>query len=124
MQVYNELVMLKGVVTLLCVLSNTSMTVLICCLFTCMAYLVTFSIEMTGTKISCCWVCVSMSWSTLPLTSLMYLVVVVLVSQLRAFPKKGKRLLLVHVLRCDIPLIEGSLLRSWVAVSMSSLKAV
>ena len=94
MQVYIELVMLTIVVMLLCVLSIASMAVLMCFLLTCVAYLVAFSIEMTCTKVSYCWVCVSVSWFTLFLMSFTSLVVAVLVSQLRTSPKKGKRLLL------------------------------
>ena len=116
-----KLVMLKSVMMSLCVLSTTFMTALMCCLFTCMAYLVTFSIEMTHTKVSYCWVCVLVSWLILLLMSLTSLVIAVPVSQLRMSLKKVKRLLLAHLLKGDIPLIEGSLLRSWVTVSMSGL---
>ena len=111
MQVYIELVMLKSVVTSLCVLSAVSMSVLMCFLLTCMAYLVTFSIEMTYTSVSCCWVCASISCLTLFLMSFTPLVVAVLVSQLRASPKKVKRLLFAHLLKGDMPLKEGSLFR-------------
>ena len=56
--------------------------------------------------------------------SLTSLVAAVLVSQWRASPKKGKRLLLVHLLKVDMPLKEGSLFSSWVAVRMSGLYGV
>ena len=121
LQLYNELVRLKSVVTLLFVLSTACMTALICCLLTCMAYLVMFSFKMTCTNVSSCWVCVLVSCLTLLLMSLTSLVVAVLVSQLRASPKKGKRLLLVHLLKSDIPLKEGSLISSCVTVSISGL---
>ena len=49
------------------------------------------------------------------------LVVAVLLSQLRVSPKKGKRLLLVHLLKGDMPLKEGSLFSSLIAVSMRGL---
>ena len=98
--------MLKSMVTSLCVLSTASMTALMCCLLTCMAYLV--SIEMTCTNVSYCCVCVLISWFTFFLMSLTSLVMAVLVSQLRASPKKGKRLVLVHLLKGDMPLKEGS----------------
>ena len=52
------------------------------------------------------------------------LIMAVPVSQLRASPKKGKRLLLVHLLRGDMLLKECSLFSSWVAVSMRSLYEV
>ena len=121
MWVYIELMMLKSVVTALCVLSTVALTVLMCCLLTCVAYLVAFSIEMTCTNVSCCWVCVSISWLTLFLISLTSLVLAVPVSQLRAFLKKGKRLLLVHLLKGDMLLKEGSLFSGWVAVHMRGL---
>ena len=109
MWVHIELVMLKSVVTSLCVLSTASMIVLMCCLLTCMKYLVTFSIEMTCTNVSCCWVCVSISWLTIFLMSFTSLVMAALASQLRASPKKGKRHLFAHLLKGHMPLKEGSL---------------
>ena len=115
--------MLKSVAMSLCVLSIASITVLMCCLLTCMAYLVTFSIETTCTKVSC-WVCVLISWLILFLMFLISLVMVVPVSQLRASPKKGKRLLLLHFLKGDTPLKEDFLLNSWVAVSMRFLGCI
>ena len=121
MQVYIELVMLKSVVTSLCVLSTASMTALMCCLLTCVAYLVTFSIEMTCTDVSCCWVCVMISWLTLFLMSLSSLVVAVSVNQLRVSPKKGKTFPLVHLLKGDMSLKEGSIFNSRVTVRMSGL---
>ena len=117
-------VMLKSVVMSLCVLSTASMTALMCCLLTCMAYLMTFSIEMTCTNVSCCWVCVSISWLTLFLMSLHLWSWLFLVSQLRASPKKGKRLLFMHFLKGDIPLKEGSLFSSWVPMWVWGLRCI
>ena len=48
----------------------------------------------------------------------MYLFMAVPVSQLSVSPKKGKRLILVHFLKGDMPLKEGFLLSSWVTVSV------
>ena len=125
MWVYIKLVMLKSVVTSLCVLWTASMTVLMCCLLTFMAYLVMFSMEMTCTKVSCCWVwvCISMSLLTLLFMSLTSLVITALVSQLRASPQKGfsERFLLVHLFKVHMQLNKGSLFSSWVAVSLSGL---
>ena len=100
--IYIELLMLKSAVMSLCFLSTTSMTALMYCLLTCVAYLVTFSIKMTCTNVSRCCVCVSISWLTLFLMSLTSLVMVVPVSQLRESPKKGKRLLVAHLLKSDM----------------------
>ena len=94
---------------------------LICCLFTCMVYLVTFKTNIICTRVSCCLCCVAISWLTLFFMLLTSLVVAVPVSQLSAFPKKGKMLLLVHLLKDDMPLKIGSLLRSWVVVKMRGL---
>ena len=121
MWVYIQLVMLKSVATSLCVLSTSSMTILMCCLLTCVAYLVMFSIEMTCTNVSFCWVCVLISWLTLFLMSLTSLIMAVLVSQLRASHKKGKRLLLVCLLKGDMPLKESPLFNSGIAIRMSGL---
>ena len=51
--------------------------------------------------------------------SLMSLAIAVLVSQIRVSQKTGNRLLLVHLLKGDMPLKEGSLFSSKVAVSIS-----
>ena len=76
---------------------------------------------MTCTNVSCCWVSVSISCLTFFVMSFTSLVMVVLVSQLRASPKMGKRLPLVHLLKGDVPLKEGSVFSSWVAVSIRGL---
>ena len=60
-------------------------------------------------------------WLTLFLMSFTSLVMAVLVSQLRASPKKGKRLLFTHLLKGDMPLKRGSLFSGWVAASMRGL---
>ena len=77
-----------------------SMRLLILCLFTCVAYRVTFNIEAMWTRVLCCDVCVAMSWFILVLMLCISLVVAVPVSQLRAAPRKGSRLLLHCVLVC------------------------
>ena len=105
----------------LCVLLTACITALPCCLLTCMVYLLMFSIEMTFTNVSSSWVCVLISWLTLLLMSLKSLVMAALVSQLRVSPQKGKRLLLMHIPRGDMPLNEGSLFSRWVGVSMRGL---
>ena len=66
------------------------------CLLTCVAYLVTFNIETMWTRV--CDVCVAVSWFILVLMLWISLVVAVPVSQLRAAPRKGSRLLLHCVL--------------------------
>ena len=75
-----------------------SMRLLMLCLLTCVAYLMTFNIETMWTRVLHCNVCVAMSWFILILMLCISLLVVVPVSQLRAAPRKGSRLLLHHVL--------------------------
>ena len=72
----------------------TSIKVLILCLLTCVAYLVTFSIDMMCTRVSCCDDCVAISQFIHVLMLFMSFVVAVPVSQLRASPRKGSKLLL------------------------------
>ena len=83
------------------VVHMASMRLLMLCLLTCVAYLVTFNIETMWTRVLHCDVCVAMSWFILVLMLWISLVVVVPVSQLRASPRKGSRLLLHHVLVCS-----------------------
>ena len=64
------------------------------CLFTCVAYRVTFKMETMWTRVSCCEDCVAISWLILVLILCISLVVAVPVSQLSAVPRKGNRLLL------------------------------
>ena len=61
-----------------------SMRLLMLCLLTCVAYLVTFNIETMLTRVLHCEVCVAMSWFILVLMLCISLVVAVPVSQLRA----------------------------------------
>ena len=71
----------------------TSIKVLILCLFTWVAYLVTFSIDVMCTRVSCCDDCVVISQFICVLMLFMSFVVAVPVSQLRASPRKGSKLL-------------------------------
>ena len=81
--------------------------VLILCLLTCMAYLVTFSIDMMYTRVSCCDDCVAISWFIHVLMLFMSFIVTVPVSQLRASPRKGSKLLLLQMCVCDCQSKEG-----------------
>ena len=83
------------------VVRTASMRLLMLCLLTCVAYLVTFNIETMWTRVLHCDVCVAMSWFILALMLWISLVVAVPVSQLRASPRKGSRLLLCRVLVCS-----------------------
>ena len=78
-----------------------SMRLLMLCLFTCVAYLVTFNIETIWTKVLHCEDCVAMSWFILVLIQYISLVVAVPVNQWRAVPRKGNKLLLCRVLVCS-----------------------
>ena len=78
-----------------------SMRLLMLCLFTCVAYLVTFNMETMWTRVLHCNVCVAMSWFILVLMLCISLVVAVPVSQLRVAPRKGSKLLLHRVLVCS-----------------------
>ena len=79
---------------------TVSMRLLMLCLFTCVAYQVTFKIETMWTRVSCCEDCVAISWLILVLILCISLVVAVPVSQLSAVPRKGNRLLLWQVMGC------------------------
>ena len=80
---------------MLCEVALTaSIKVLIPCLLTCVAYLVIFNIDMMCTRVLHCNDCVAMSWFILVLMLCMSFVVAVPVSQLRASPRKGSKLLL------------------------------
>ena len=83
------------------VVRTASMRLLMLCLLTCVAYLVTFNIDTMWTRVLHWDVCVAMSWLILVLMLWISLVVAVAVSQLRASPRKGSRLLLHHVLVCN-----------------------
>ena len=80
-----------------------SIKVLILCLLTWVAYLVTFSIDMVCTRVSCCHHCVAIHWFIYVLMLFMSFVVAVPVSQLRASPRKGSKLLLKCMCGCDCP---------------------
>ena len=80
-----------------------SIKVLILCLLTWAAYLVTFSIDMLWTRVSCCDDCVVISWFIHVLILFISFVVVVPVSQLRASPRKSSKLLLQQMCVCGCP---------------------
>ena len=84
-----------------------SIKVLILCLLTCGAYLVTFSIDMMWTRVSCCDDCVVISWFICVLILFISFVLAVPVSQLRASPRKGSKLLLEQMCVCGYPAKEG-----------------
>ena len=84
-----------------------SIKVLILCLLTCATYLVTFSIDMMWTRVSCCDDCVAISWFIRVLILFMSFVLAVPVSQLRTSPRKGSKLLLCQMCVCDCPSKEG-----------------
>ena len=83
------------------VVHTASITLLMLCLLTCVAYLVTFSIDTMWTRVLHCDVCIAMSWFILVLMLWISFVVAVPVSQLTASPRKGSRLLLYHALVCS-----------------------
>ena len=83
------------------IVHTPSMRLLMLCLLTCVTYLVTFNIDTMWTMVLCCDVCIAMSWLILVLMLWIFFVVAVPVSQLRASPRKGSRLLLHHVLTCN-----------------------
>ena len=68
--------------------------VLIPCLLTCEVYLVMFNIDTMCTRVLHCDACGAMSWFILILILWMSFLVAVPVSQLRASPRKGSKLLL------------------------------
>ena len=59
-----------------------------------------FRIDTTCTRVLCCDACVAISWFISALMLWISLVVAVPVSQLRAFPRKGSKLLLQWVCVC------------------------
>ena len=75
-------------------LCRTSIISLNFCLFTWVAYLVMFRIEMTWTRVSCHLVCTCINWFTCYLISHVSLMVALPVSQFNAPPRIGNRLLL------------------------------
>ena len=77
-----------------------------CVYLACMAYLMTFSIDMMCTRVSCDD-CLAIGWFICILILFMSFVVAVPVSQLRASPRKGSKLLLQWMCVCDCPSKEG-----------------
>ena len=77
-----------------------SIRVLMLYLLTCVAYLVMFKIDTICTRVLHCDVCVAITWFIHILILWMSFVVAVPVSQLRASPRKGSKLLLQHVCDC------------------------
>ena len=71
-----------------------SIKMLILCLLTWVAYLVTFSIDMMCTRVSHCDDYVAINWFIQVLMLFISFVVAVSVNQLRASPRKGSKLLL------------------------------
>ena len=76
------------------VVLTASIKVLILCLLTCVVYLVMFNIDTMCTSVVQHDVCVVISWFILVLMLCMYFVGAASVSQLRASPRKGSKLLL------------------------------
>ena len=84
-----------------------SIKALILCLLTWVAYLVTFSIDMICTMVSCCDNCVAINWLILVSMLFISFVVAVPVSQLKAPSRKGSKLLLQQVCGCNCLSKEG-----------------
>ena len=82
------------------VVHTASIKVFILCLLTCVAYLVMFKIDTMCTRVLHCDVCVVISWFILVLMLWMSFVVAIPVSQLRASPQKGSKLLLQWMCVC------------------------
>ena len=76
------------------VVLTVSIRVLMLCLLTCVAYLVMFKMDTICTRVLHCDVCVAISWLIPVLMLWMSFVVAVPVSQMRAPPRKGSKLLL------------------------------
>ena len=97
----NEVVRLLRLLMSWEVVCMASIRLLMLCRLTCVAYLVTFNIDTMWTRVLCCDVCIAMSWLILDLMLWISFVVAVPVSQMRASPRKGSRLLLHCVLVCS-----------------------
>ena len=82
------------------VVPTASIKVWILCLLTCVAYLVIFMLVMMCTRVLHCDACVVISWFILVLMLWMSFVVAFPVSQLRASPRKGNKLLLQWMCVC------------------------
>ena len=87
--------------------SASSIKMLMLCLLIWAAYLVTFSMDITCTKVSCCNELVAINWFIQVLMLFMSFVVAVPVSHLRASPRKDSRLLLWQMCDCDNQSKEG-----------------
>ena len=107
MLVVNDVVKLLRLLMSCEVALAASIKVLILCLLTWAAYLVTFSIDTMWTRFSCCDDCVVISWFICVLILFISFVVAVPVSQLRASPRKGSKLLLWQMCVCSCPSKEG-----------------
>ena len=92
-----------------------SIKVLILYLLTWAAYLVTCSIDIMCTRVSCWDVCVAINQFIHVLMMFMSFVVAVPVSQLRTSPRKGSKLLLWQMCGCDCPSKEGLVCDSFIA---------
>ena len=77
-------------------LCRASITSFNFCLLTWATYLVTFRIQMTWTRSSCCLLCACIGWFTCCLISHVSLVVAVPVSHFNVSPRKDNRLLFDH----------------------------
>ena len=104
------------------VASTTSIKILILCLLTWATYLVMFSMDITCTRVSCCDHWVSINWFIHVLMLFISFVPAVPVSQLRASPKKGSKLLLWQMCDCDCPLKEGLVCNKLIADIMVVLQ--
>ena len=104
------------------VAAAASIRMLMLCLLTWMAYLVTFSIDIICTKVSCCddWVMINRFIWVLML--FMSFVVAVPVSHLRASPRKGSKLLLWQMCGCDCLSKEGLICNKSIADIMVVLQ--
>ena len=74
-----------------------------------------FSIDMMCTRVSCCDDCVAINWFIQVLMLFVSFVVAVPVSQLRASPRKGSKLLLWQMCGWDCPSEEGLVCNNFVA---------
>ena len=99
-----------------------SIRMLILCLLTWAAYLVTFSIDMICTRVSCCDDWVAINWFIQVLMLFMSFVVAVPVSHLRASPRKGSKLLLWQMYGCDCPSKKGLVCNNFTADIMVVLQ--
>ena len=84
-----------------------SIRMLILCLLTWAVHLVTFSIDMICTRVSCCDNCIAINWFICVLMLFMSFVVAVPVSHLRASPRKGSKVLLWWMCDCNCPSKKG-----------------